>query len=150
MKLFISILVLCFIFGFSCDEGEEGNCPLKSLDIKTGQVCGCGGSDSLSITEIKANYTFANPCDATQNEVSETATNQEKWNELLAAFNWDDFTTVNVNTCNLCADGCDTWIIIQKDDMIHHIRFGDNSPEIEPIRDFIEKLDAWRQDFRQN
>jgi hypothetical protein len=77
-------------------------------------------------------------------------TDREKWNELLENYNWADFIQVNVNTCAVCADGCDTWIFIQNNDVVHQIRFTDNSPEIEPIRIFVQKLDALRKAFKQN
>jgi len=149
MKTLISITILFFLFGFSCHENEEENCDtFNDFVIKTGSACGwCAGADSLSMTKVKSTYTFTS-CDETKDKETVLNTNREKWNELLESFNWNDFTQINVNTCAICADGCDTWIFVQNNGAVHQIRFTDNSPEIEPIRTFVEKLDALRKEFR--
>jgi hypothetical protein len=152
MKTLISMIILFFLLGFSCHENEEvGNCyPFNDFVIKTGVVCGwCAGADSLSMTKAMSNYIFTS-CDETMDKETVMNTNREKWNELLESFNWDDFTQINVNTCAMCADGCDAWIFVQNNGAVHQIRFTDDSPEIEPIRTFVEKLDALRKEFKQN
>ena len=66
--------------------------------------------------------------------------NRKEWSELFAALNWNDFKKVNVNTRAICVEGCDTRIFIENSNGTHQIRFAENSPEIEPVRTFIEKL----------
>lgn len=146
MRKIIPVVMLFCSLGFSCEDENKTN---PDFIIKTGRDCGwCGGSDSLVITEFKSHYVFGNPCDETKNKIKITETNRSEWNELLNTLNWEEFKKVNVNTCAVCADGCDTWILIQNQQMTHQIRFTENSPEIEPIRTFVEKLSVWPEAFR--
>jgi hypothetical protein len=144
MRIVLSIIALFCVLGSSCEEDKNN----PHIIIKTGKECGwCGGADSLTLTSKKSIYQFRN-CDETKNKQDETAL--EEWSELLLSLNWNEFTKVNVNTCALCADGCDTWICIQNGLRTHEIRFTENSPEIEPIRPFVEKLKVMHERFRQN
>ena len=145
-----NFLLFISLFTMACQDHQDENIVLKGLIIKTGQTCGwCAGSDSLTLTETKEYYEFIAACGG-QNKSLQENTDLEKWNDLLQDFDLETFTNVNVNTCNICVDGCDTWISVQKDDMIHEIRFGDNSPEIEPIRAFVDKLRTLREAFKTN
>lgn len=147
MRVTILIITLFCTLGFSCDDDKKG--PL--IVIKTGMECGwCGGTDSLMITKHTSIYDFRNPCDATKNKEIQEGTSRAEWSDLSGSLNWDEFANVNVNTCALCADGCDTWIFIQNGNRTHQIRFTETSPEIEPIREFVEKLEAIHERFRQN
>jgi hypothetical protein len=147
MKIVISIIVLFCFLGSSCEDDKTG----PHIIIKTGKECGwCAGADSLVITKIKSIYQFTAACDETNNREREEETARQEWTELMSSLNWNEFEKVNVNTCALCADGCDTWIFIQNGLQTHKIRFTDNSPEIEPIRSFVEKLKVVHERFRQN
>ncbi len=144
MRILIPAAILLFLFGTSCEDDDRAE-----IVIKTGRDCGwCVGSDSLVITMFSSNYKFRSPCGEPADKEKYTKTNRADWTELLVALNWDDFKKVNVNTCALCADGCDTWIYIENNHETHQIRFTDNSQEIEPIRSFVEKLNALNEEFR--
>ena len=146
MRLLFSMTILICLIGTSCEEDDRVN-----IVIKTGRDCGwCGGSDSLVITKFTSRYEFYSNCDVPGNKERDAITNREEWNELLSRLNWDDFKEINVNTCARCADGCDTWIFIEKNDEIHRIQFTENSPEIEPIQAFVERLAAVHEEFRNN
>jgi hypothetical protein len=119
------------------DEGLEEN----GLIIKMSGSCGwCGGYDSLKISESAIYYAFNDPCgdaDSSNNWV----TNKDDWNELIGLLDLLEFKKVNVNTCYVCVDGCDTWISVKSEYFFHEIRFGDyDSLTVQPIQPFIDKL----------
>jgi len=144
MRIFLLLATSCLIFA-ACDDDGNNN----KVVIKTGKECGwCGGIDSLVITKSSSDYIFNNPCEKSMGREVHEKTVSKEWHELLSALNWNEFTQVNVNTCALCADGCDTWIWIQNGDSVHQIRFTENSPEVESIRTFVEKLGAYHEKFR--
>ena len=146
MRILMPVAIILCLFGTSCEDEDR-----VEIVIKTGQECGwCAGGDSLVITKFSSSYKFRSPCDEPADKEKDAKTNRADWDELVAALNWDDFKKVNVNTCALCADGCDTWINIENNRETHHIRFTDSSPEIEPIRTFVEKLKAMHEEFRHN
>lgn len=136
-------------FGFSCCEDKIEPKSSSGFVIKTGQACGwCAGADTLTITEEISQYYFKS-CDDTNTKDYEVSTDRETWNELLADFDYATFSEIEVNTCQICSDGCDTWISVQNYDMAPHlIRFVETSPEIEPIREFVNKLQTLRVEFK--
>lgn len=140
--------ILICLGGMSCDDDDN-----ESVDIiiKTGRECGwCGGRDSLTVTKLNSSYAFRSPCPGIDAKNRNADTDPAEWDKLLATLNWDDFNQVQVNTCAVCADGCDTWISVEKNRETHRIRFNDSSNEIEPIRPFVEKLDSLIEAFRKN
>ncbi len=147
-KLFLKIFVIGIIT-FSCvNHDEKKPVLLDGITIKIGQRCGwCAGYDSLILTKAESNYGYHPAC-AGKDKNEHEQTDANRWNALLDKLDFNTFKSINVNTCNLCADGCDTWISIQKDDDIHTIQFGYTSPEIQSIKSFIDALDAWRKDLK--
>jgi len=146
MRILVPIAVLIFVICVACDDDKETK---HELVIKTGRECGwCGGADSLVITKSISHYIFDHGCDDAEDKEVEEETSDKNWHELLSSLNWNEFTQVNVNTCALCADGCDTWIWIQNNDSIHQIRFTENSPEIASIQTFVEKLHELHAEFK--
>ncbi len=64
----------------------------------------------------------------------------------------ETFETVNVNSCYVCVDGCDTWITVKNGKDSHMIRFGYGSDEekIAPVKAFIDKLNAIKEGITIN
>ena len=146
MRILLPLAALCWLAFAACDDDKETN---HEFIIKTGRACGwCGGADSLVITKTTSHFSFDNPCDDTKDKDVKEQTDKTKWHDLLSSLNWNEFKEVDVHTCALCADGCDTWIWIQHNDTIHQIRFTDGSPEIAPIHTFVEKLGVLQEEFR--
>ena len=148
MRILMSMTILLCLVGMSCDDDDD-----EALDIiiKTGQECGwCGGMDSLTITKLNSRYAFHSPCPGIEDKKRNVKTDSTEWNELLATLDWNEFNKVQVNTCAVCADGCDTWISVEKNHETHRIRFTEYATEVEPIRTFVEKLDAMIKEFRKN
>jgi hypothetical protein len=139
-------IVISIVLMLSCEKGKDNN----DLMISMGTVCGwCGGSDSLIITEDKSSYEYNNLCD--NNDFSRnTLTGKCEWNELIELLDMDKFQNININTCYVCIDGCDTWISLKDGSVSHKIRFGfEDSAAIMDIRPFIDKLDSIRIEFRK-
>jgi len=144
MRIILLLAISCLLFA-SCDEGGASS----TIVIKTGRECGwCGGAESLVITKTISDYIFNNACEKSKGKEIHEKTDSKEWHELLSTLNWNDFVKVDVNTCALCADGCDTWIWIQNGETVHQIRFTENSPEIDPIRTFVEKLGTYYEKIR--
>ena len=143
--LILSIFVIS-CFGVSCQDDKDDS---RKLFIMTGKLCGwCSGGDSLAIASLKSVYEFTGACGEPDKSIIEN-TQVEQWRDLRTSLNWNDFKNVNVNTCAVCADGCDTWIRIHNGSESHYIRFTESSPETEPISIFVEKLKTLHEKFRQ-
>ena len=137
----LTIGLLLFLFT-SCNENRN------ELDLKTGKVeismcsiCGwCAGGDSLLITQERTYYELNKQCgEITKNR--EIATTKKDWDELIDLLDKDEFQKININTCNVCVDGCDTWITLNDGGNSHTIRFGYNdSLVIAEIQPFVNKL----------
>lgn len=139
MKVFKFILLILFLIQITSCEVETEK---SEMVITIGTVCGwCAGSDSLVITKQKKAFTLAAICDRKEKRIS-NLTPKTEWEELLALYNQQKFEAINVNTCNVCADGCDTWIRVENGDFNHEIRFGyGDSTILVPIKEFVEKLE---------
>jgi len=104
-------------------------------------ICGwCAGGDSLLVTQEKTHYESNTECGKiTKNREIETA--ETDWNELIKLLDKEEFQKIDLNTCNVCGDGCDTWITLNDGGNTHTIRFGDNdSLAIAEIQPFVDKL----------
>ena len=152
MRILMSMSILLCLVGTSCDDdNDKDDDEHADIIIKTGQECGwCGGMDSLTITKLNSIYAFDSPCPEIADKKRNAKTDSTEWNELLATLDWDEFNKVQVETCAVCTDGCDTWISVEKNQQTHLIRFTEYSTEIEPIRPFVEKLDSLIEVFRKN
>jgi hypothetical protein len=139
--LVLSIVILVFI---SCDKKEE-SADLKSgnLQIIRGSICGwCAGGDSLLITEDKTYYESNSPCTELVFSI-DTLTIDDEWEDMVDLLDMSEFQKIDLNTCYVCADGCDTWITVNNGSVSHTIRYGyDDSLAIQAIQPFVEKLDA--------
>lgn len=144
MRFIAYVTILLLLTGLSCEDDGDSS---KHV-IKTGKACGwCAGADSLVVTRTHLSYDFAT-CDESKNKNIDEATNREQWNDILRSLDWNAFKSINVNTCALCADGCDTWIVVENNKESHQIRFTENSPEIEPVRAFVEKIRTLHEKYR--
>ncbi len=141
-KLLTATLLLAFVM-VACEKSDvEKN---DGIQITIGSVCGwCVSSDSMVITSTKMAYTTYSPCDTT-NEKKQYETNAKDWKELTNLLDYEEFEKIDINTCYVCADGCDTWITVKNGESSHSIRFGyPDSLTIQPIIPFINKLDSLR------
>lgn len=125
---FKKLFWLVFLFSIvmvSCskqddDFGEHGN-----VMIEFGTVCGwCAGEEKITVSSVKADYYRNIPCGDDKGTINETvAISSDEWNEITTSFDYDYFLTLDYNECNVCADGCDEFIIITTNDFSHEIRY---------------------------
>ncbi|MFB6317141.1 hypothetical protein [Saccharicrinis sp. FJH54] len=145
MKIY-GLLLLCLASLMACEKSSEGEyCYIDpnqyDIVIKTGTFCGwCAGADSLLITSEIINYGWKDPCD--NNDIFKSfTTDSADFEELINLLNYDEFKLLDLNSCNVCADGCDTWIEILMDNKSHYIRFGyRDTTAIAPILPLVNKL----------
>jgi hypothetical protein len=147
-RLLITSLLLALIM-ISCEKtvDEQSN----DLQITMGSVCAwCASSDSIVITSDKMVYTTYSPCDTT-NVKTQYETNAKDWKELTNLLDFEEFEEIDINTCYVCADGCDTWITVKKGNNSHSIRYGyADSLTIQSIKPFVDKLDSVRNKLNPN
>jgi hypothetical protein len=130
---------------------EEKN-PYAGLVIKTGTVCGwCTVNDTLTITGINARYVNYTNC-STGNpiRVKTEQIESSEMDDLLAQLDIDELNKLDLNSCNVCVDGCDDWIFFEKGSESHYIRFGGNEPQLQPIQSFIDKLNAIKTQYSKD
>ena len=130
MKLKILIIVLITVLLYTCEllhqesstDGDDFTGDTL-ITFKTGRICGwCGGADSLVIQQSKMFYQKKDFCnDTVITDVFET--DKHFWSKLTDVFDYETFNSVKHTSCAVCADGCDTWIQIEKDTQSHYIQY---------------------------
>ena len=145
------LIILIFSLLFSCETENAFENMYSGYVVSMGTVCGwCAGNDSLMITDKNIHYEFNYPCNDNDYSV-DTLTNITEWNELMDLFDMKKFQSITINTCYVCADGCDTWVSVKNDTSSHRISFGfKDTAEISGIKPFINKLNSIRAKYRKN
>jgi hypothetical protein len=135
------ILTLFFVFS-DCKKSELT--PGHDLTIKAGFACGWGsGEDSIEISRTMIKYVYYIPAKSHEPTIDKTrAVSDNEWTEILNNVNLDEFVKLNYQSCNICVDGCDEWIIIQNDHISHNIRFtrGERIDKIDKLQNKLEQL----------
>ena len=144
MKTLKTIIVLLTIILVSCESEAEN----PEMVITIGTTCGwCAGTDSLVITKNNMTYTLAAICDRSEKIINKS-TPDSIWQKLNGLYDQSKFRKININTCNVCADGCDTWIRVQNGDFNHEIRFGSYQDTVLfPIIEFVESLNDLKNEY---
>ncbi len=139
------ILTLFFVFS-SCKKSELT--PGSDLIIKAGFECGWGsGEDSLEISKTTIKYVYYIPAKSHEPIINKTrAVSDSEWSKILNDVNLDDFVKLNYQSCNICVDGCDEWILVQDDKITHNIRFT-KGEKIDQINNLQNKLEQLRTEF---
>jgi len=148
-----NLILAIFTFGalLSCSKVVENNIDKgtkkierPNLVIKTGQICGwCSGEDTLAITMETIHFKTSKCGSDIIEDILNTKTNE--WNTLVSNLDLEAFSNINSNTCNVCADGCDKWIIIEEGDYYHRISYSPlNTNVVAPVQEFVAVLDSIR------
>jgi hypothetical protein len=135
----------------SCHEAGQPSEEIELTEISIGENCGwCVFGDSLHLTPDDLYYRNFNPCNQEINYFVDTLTLPAEWEELANLLDVNDFRDINLNSCDVCVDGCDTWVIVKVASFTHRIQYGGNdSAKIEPIRLFLDKLNVIRERYRK-
>ena len=144
-NLILSSLIILFI---SCDkEKRDIRNSTDNLSITYGNVCGWCGFDSLTVTQDMTTISGMNYCNNTEFHDS-MATPESTWSGLKSTVDLQQFKAIDLYTCYVCVDGCDTWITIKSDTYFHKIRYGfDDLDKLKSIQALIDQLNEIHQSF---
>ncbi len=140
-KLFLFASIAFMLFSCTYDTLEDKNKD-SAVMIKTGTVCGwCTVNDTLTISGNTVRYVNYANCNNVSPTVSKSGTlNDTELDTLLAALNFTELQKLDLNSCNVCADGCDDWIQVTNGTELHYIRYGGSETELQPIKAFIDQI----------
>lgn len=147
----ILIFSMLVILALACqDEQLASEKSPSGFTIKTGTICGwCSKNDTLSIIGNSVRYVNYTQCNNSIPALEKTGEmNNAELDSLLMMLDFGEFKKIELNTCNVCADGCDTWIYIQNDGDSHLIRFTGNESNLDPVKEFIERLNAIKMTYQ--
>lgn len=147
----ILIAATIIVLALACqDEQLIAEKSSSDLIIKTGTICGwCSMNDTLSINGNVVRYVNYTQCDNSKPAVEKIEEiSSAEVDSLLSLLNFDEFKKIDLNTCNVCFDGCDTWIFIKKGTETHQIRFTGNETQLQPIRTFVDRLNAMKTNYK--
>ncbi|MFY9150461.1 MAG: hypothetical protein WAO52_00465 [Prolixibacteraceae bacterium] len=140
-KLFLIASIVILLFSCTYDTLEDKNSD-SALVIKTGTACGwCTLNDTLTISGNTVRYVNCANCSNVSPTVSKTGTLSDTELEALhASLNFSELQKLDLNSCNVCFDGCDDWIQVTSGTESHYIRFGGSETELQPIKAFIGQI----------
>ncbi len=152
------ILLLIILIAFTAAGCQRKSPPIYDTDIilSISTVCGwCTGGDSLVIDANTSVYRDSPSCDLAKATETSNATDKAQWNELISLLDREQFKKVNINLCNVCADGCDVRVTVKGKNYIHYISYGGSDNEaVASIRAFLKKLEAisavYKKEYRNN
>lgn len=144
-------IVLTFVV-LSCAESKEFQLEKSDLVIKAGTVCGwCAKNDTLIISGKTYKYVNYIQCSTTNPAVKKTGEIETSELEALTAkIDFAEFKKLELNSCNVCVDGCDDWITIKSGSETHTIRFSRDEPKLQPVKAFVDELNALKSRYSGN
>lgn len=141
--LFAAALVV--LIGFSCTYTSiEENGLGSDVLIQTGTVCGwCTVNDTLTISGTKVQYVNYTNCSTSTASVDKSGElTPAELDALLKLLDFDELKKLELNSCNVCADGCDDWINFKRGSQNHYIRFTKDDPKLQQIKAFVDGLNT--------
>jgi hypothetical protein len=148
LKFLFIIIIFAFFYSCTTDSLEDKN-TISDVVIKTGTVCGwCTVNDTLTITRNSVRYVNYANCITNKPSVEKTGLiNTVELEGLLAKLVFSELKKLDLNSCNVCFDGCDDWIYFSKGTEDHYIRFSKNDPKLQPILAFVDQLNAIKAQY---
>lgn len=133
----------------SCSESKEFQLEKSDLVIKAGTVCGwCAKNDTLIISGKTYKYVNYIQCSTTNPAVKKTGQLETLEQEaLIGKIDFGEFKKLELNSCNVCVDGCDDWITIKSGSETHTIRFSRNDSKLQPIKAFVDQLNTLKAKY---
>lgn len=116
----------------------------SDLLIKTGTICGwCSLNDTMIIQGNSVRYVNYTQCNNTLPAVEKNGQiTSAEMKALLSLLDFEEFNKLELNTCNVCFDGCDDWIYFKNGNNTHYIRFTRDDPKLQSIKAFVDALNA--------
>ncbi len=144
MNYSIPALIISLILAATSCQQKSAALSNGDATISISTVCGwCTGGDSLVIDANRSVYRYSSSCDLANATETTNVTDKKQWNELMSLLSKEQFKKININLCNVCADGCDVRVTVKDKNDIHSISYGSSSNEaVVTIRPFLEKLEA--------
>jgi len=148
MSKVLFLIALAFAV-FSCSESKEFQLEKSDLVIKTGTVCGwCARNDTLIISGKSFRYVNYIQCRTTNPSVKKTGNLESAELESLRnELDFQEFKKLELNSCNVCVDGCDDWISIKNGPETHTIRFSRNDSHLQSIKQFVDQINAIKRRY---
>lgn len=154
MRSIIILLLLILLVSLFTACGDEPANHLsiedsKELLIKSDIYCGwCGGVSYFSISQTDATFSHDFACSSDDIQLQNIVLTSSEWVELTSLLHVEELRQTDLNSCAVCADGCDTEITIQTDNINHTLRYADiESEELDTIRPFLMKLSELREAY---
>lgn len=147
MKISSFLVIAIFTLSiYACTSPTLSSKSSDNMQFAIGRQCGwCAGKDSLTIDYSTTAYIYEAPCDDSDFNKKDK-TNKADIDELVSLLDYEAFKQIEVNSCDVCFDGCDTWVWVKKDSDFHIIQFGaSDSAKIQPILPFLTKLQSIRK-----
>ena len=147
-------LIVCFSLflsiPFTCARHDDQSAEGKEMRIEAGFACGWGsGEDSLMLESSGVKYSYYVPSSSPLPRISVSrAMTDSEWSEIEAAVDFTTFLKLDYNTCNICVDGCDEWITINRFEKAHSIRFT-KGQQIEGISALQDIIARYRNEFNK-
>ncbi|MEQ8240723.1 MAG: hypothetical protein RIA69_16005 [Cyclobacteriaceae bacterium] len=150
MRAIILLLLLIFLVTLftACNptlEHLEKSGVSTEYFIETNQTCGwCGGTNYFNLTKGKATFSHDFACNENEDiPVKKLTITDKEWSDLISKLDFDAFQLINLNTCSVCADGCDTEITITKSGLTHSFTYSWlEAEELVEVSEFLVALEA--------
>ncbi len=151
-KLNVLLLLFFVMVGLIACEETNPQAFSEGLQVRVGRKCGwCYGQKELTISSAVSSFYYDYACsdslDVTERFFS---TPTKQWTAINAFLSQGDFQSLDLNSCAVCADGCDYWIKVIDVDYEHQITFV-NTENIEDASikeladELIEALNAFEE-----
>lgn len=149
MKSNVLFLIALAFAVLSCSESKEFQLEKSDLVIEAGTVCGwCSQNDTLTISGKTFRYVNYIRCSATNPAIKKTGQIETlELEALIGKIDFAEFKKLDLNSCNVCVDGCDDWITIKSGSETHSIRFTRNDSKLQPIKAFVDQLNAFKTKY---
>jgi hypothetical protein len=147
-RIILAALVFGVLFSCSYDTVEDNN-ENSGVVIKTGMVCGwCSRNDTLTIRENSVRYVNYANCSTVNPTIQKTGQiTTSDLTTLLADLDFAELKKLDLNSCNVCVDGCDSWLLVDYGSESHYIRFGGTESELQPIQAFLDQLNLIKAQY---
>lgn len=108
--------------------------------IESGQSCGwCGGTNIFNISSNQASFSHNYACDEFEDiPVKKINITNSEWSKLISKLDFDAFQKIDLQTCFMCSDGCDTKITITRSGSSHSFTYAWlEAEELDTVREFL-------------